>query len=152
MNILVAYFSRTNMTKKIAEQIAKELDADIEHITDSKNRSGVLGYIACGREVSLKKTPKTNPIEKKIEDYEIVIIGTPVWAFNMASPIRTYLRNNNNKFKKVAFFATQAGRGADTAFKEMEQLSSKPVATVVIKTKDVVKENYHLKEFLEKIN
>jgi flavodoxin len=40
--ILVVYYSRTGMTKKLANSIANLLFADIEEIVDTKNRSGLM--------------------------------------------------------------------------------------------------------------
>ena len=44
MKSLVSYYSRTNITKRLAEHIAKETNADIEEIKPKVNYSGKLGY------------------------------------------------------------------------------------------------------------
>lgn len=42
---LVVYYSRTGTTRRLAEVLAKALQADIELVIDKKNRSGTLGYL-----------------------------------------------------------------------------------------------------------
>ena len=44
--IVVAYYSRTGGTRKVAEQLAAILDADLEEIREAKDRSGVLGLLS----------------------------------------------------------------------------------------------------------
>jgi len=48
MKTLVAYYSRTGNTKKVAVEIAKNLKADIDEIIDKKDRSGMIGWIIGG--------------------------------------------------------------------------------------------------------
>ncbi|MDD4271579.1 MAG: flavodoxin [Patescibacteria group bacterium] len=138
MKILVAYYSRTGVTKKLAEYLAKKINAETEEIKDTVNRAGVVGYMLAGRDgmkrrLTKLETPKLNPA-----DFELVIIGGPIWSWNMSAPIRTYLENYKNQFKKAAFFCTMGGSGDDIAFKEMEEIiGKKPVAALAIKTKEV---------------
>jgi flavodoxin len=56
MKILIAYYSRTGTTSKIAKEIAKKIKADIDEIKDLKDRKGILGYIFSGRDSMLQKT------------------------------------------------------------------------------------------------
>jgi flavodoxin len=143
MKILVVYYSRTGTTKKVGEEIAKKLGADVEEIIDTVDRNGPKGWLYAGRDAMKKrltklKKPKLNPA-----DYDLVIVGTPIWAWNVSAPVRTYLTAFKRKFKKVAFFCTMGSQGAENAFKEMgEVIDKKPVATISLTTKEVVGENY----------
>lgn len=142
MKTLVAFYSRTGTTKKVAEKIAQNLNCDIEQITTPDNRSGITKYIKCGKEGLKRILAKINPTTKNPADYDLVIIGTPNWAGNMSSPIRTYLTENKDKFKKVAFFATMGGEDISKTFIEMEQIvNQKPVLAEAIQTKQVSKGN-----------
>lgn len=149
MKILITYYSRTGVTKKIGDELAKLLKADVDEIQGKTSYEGGLGYIKGGKEATFKQTPDIVQ-NKDPSKYDLVIIGTPIWSWNMSSVTRSYLKNNN--FKKVAFFCTQGGSGDSRAFSEMEELSSKPLATLAILTKDVIKNNHDLKDFISKIN
>lgn len=143
MKILVVYYSRTGTTKKVGEEIAKILKADIEEIFDTVDRSGPIGWLYAGRDgmkrlLTKLKRPKLNPA-----DYDLVIIGTPIWSFNMSAPVRTYLTAFKKKFRKVAFFCTMGGRGDENAFKEMEEVVGKaPIAQMSLTTKEVTGNKY----------
>ncbi|MBD3156017.1 MAG: hypothetical protein GF368_05190 [Candidatus Aenigmarchaeota archaeon] len=125
MKILVTFYSRTGNTKKVGEEIAKILKADIDQIIDEKDRKGLKGYFGGGKDALMKNKSRIK-YDKKPESYDLVIIGTPVWAGTMAPAVRTYL--SENKFEKVAFFCTY-GSGFSRAFSDMEKITRKPVAT-----------------------
>ena len=154
MKILVVYYSRTGTTKKVAETIASDLKCDSEEIIDTKNRSGFWGYLKSGRDAMKKRLTILEPIKKTPDSYDLVIIGTPIWAWNVSAPVRTYIVQNADKFKKVAFFCTMGGSGDVKAFKEMESISGKkPIATLGLRQADVKNDTYKEKvsKFIEEI-
>jgi len=118
MKSLVLYYSRTNKTKYVAEKIAQELKADIERITEKKDRTGMLGYLSAGRDAMTKKGSVVNPIKSRIDDYDTIIIGQPVWGFTMVPAIRTFCNKHNLKDKRIGLFCTMDGSGDVGCFKE----------------------------------
>lgn len=141
MKTLILFYSRTGTTKKVAEKLAPMLGADIEEISDNINRAGVSGYLISGRDAAFKKLTKINSISHNISDYDLVIIGTPVWAWTMSSPIRTLITEQGDKVKQVAFFCTQGGEGNQGALPDMAKLiNKKPLSTLSLLTKKVVKD------------
>jgi flavodoxin len=142
--ILVVYYSRTGMTKKLANSIANLLFADIEEIVDTKNRSGLMWYLGAGRDAALKRE---TIIEKSIYDpstYDIVCIWTPVRDFAMSSAIRTYLKRHEEKFPaSLIFFCTQARSWAEITFHEMGNAIAKtPIMTITYTSKDIQRDTY----------
>ncbi|MCX7705323.1 MAG: hypothetical protein N2115_03575 [bacterium] len=150
---LVVYYSRTGITKKIAQEIAEYLSSDIEQIIDEKDRSGIRGFMTGGRDAMKRELTQIKPVEKDPANYDIVIIGTPVWAANITPAIRTYIMQNREKFKNVAFFCTTGGTGIEKTFIEMEVVcKKKPIATFAATSIEVKKNTYQgFKEFIEKI-
>lgn len=136
--ILIVYYSRTGTTKKVAEAIREQLDCDIEEIISVKDRSGIMGYIISGKEASQKSSAEIRPTTKNPAEYDLVIIGTPVWAWNISSPVRTYIENNKESFKNISAFCTMGGDGDKQSFKEIEKICDKKlIERLVIKTKEV---------------
>lgn len=139
MNTLLIYYSRTGTTRKVAEAIKKELNCQSEEIESVRDRKGAFGYIISGKEASQKKPAEIKEIKTDAEQFDCVIIGTPIWAWNVSSPVRAYLEANKGKFKKVAFFCTQGGSGDAKAFAEMEKICGlKPEATLAFLTKEAL--------------
>ena len=146
MKALIIYYSRTDITKKVAELIKTKLNCDIERIEDVKTRKGKLGFIMSCREAVMKKTPKIKPMESNPENYDLIIIGTPVWANNIASPLRTYLTHNKEKIKDIAFFCTQRSSGADKAKESFESLMNKQSKSfLILSSKEVTEDNFNKK-------
>ena len=150
MKSLVAYYSRTNITKKLAENIAETLGADIEEITTTEKYGGKIGYARAGKHAISEKIVEISGQKHDPEDYDVVYLGTPVWAGKSSTPLISYIKNNEGKFREVRFFATAGSRGFDTTFKQLEDYAKTPQKTLALTTKEVKKETYHdkLQEFL----
>jgi flavodoxin len=154
MNTLVIFYSRTGTTKKVAESISKQLKADIEEIVDIKDRKGPMGYLFAGRDAVRKRLTKIQKIKKDPKEYDLVVIGTPIWAWSVSVPIRTYLSENGVNLKKVAFFCTMGGSGSENAFQQMQKIcNKKPIALLELKTSEVWKNqaNVKIKSFVLKL-
>ncbi len=143
MKILVVYYSRTNVTKKIAEEIASELNCDIEEIKPKVNYDGKLGYIRGGKDAMSAKIIELEECKFNPADYEIVYLGVPVWAGKSANPMISYIKENENSFNEVKFFVTAASTGFDGTFKQLEKFVGKaPLKTLTLTTKEVKRDKY----------
>jgi flavodoxin len=111
MKTLVIYYTRTGNTKFIAETIVAELGADIEEVIDLKNRQGRLNYLPAGRDAMQGKETEIAQTKRTPTDYDLIIIGQPVWAGSPTPAIRTYLNKNDLSGKKVALFFSDVGLG-----------------------------------------
>ncbi|MFH1221547.1 MAG: hypothetical protein V1492_00505 [Candidatus Micrarchaeota archaeon] len=152
---LVVFYSRTGTTKKLAEDMAAALGCDTEELLDTRDRKGVMGYLLAGRDATLKSLTTLQPLQKDPAAYDLVLIGTPVWSFNISVPVRAYIVENWEKFRRVAFFCTQGSTGAENAFREMEMLcGKKPIAKLAVSTRDVVNRKYEekLTEFIQEVS
>lgn len=153
MPTLIVYYSRTGHTMTIARELADALQADLEEIRETKSRKGMAGYLSAGKDATLKKATPIEPTSIDHGTYDLVIIGTPVWAFTMASGIRTWLTEHGKDLKKVAFFATMGGRGDQRTFAHMQELCGQaPIATATFIDKNIAKGEYkdQLDEFVKK--
>jgi len=88
-NILVAYYTRTNNTEKVAKKLASKLKANLDQISDINDYSGILGFIKAGYSAYSKRTTNINTNEDP-SDYDLVIICSPVWSGTIPPAIRTY--------------------------------------------------------------
>ena len=149
MKSLVVYYSRTNITKKLAEDIAANINADIEEIISKVNYQGKIGYARGGNDAMRGKIIDLDDFKYNPEDYDVVYIGGPVWAGRAANPVISYLKQNEGKFKNVKFFLTAGSSGFESGFKQMEDFSIKPLKTLALTTKEVKKDTYDLKTFLD---
>ena len=111
MKTLVIYYTRTGNSKFAAETIAAELGSDIEEVVDLKNRQGRLSFISSGRDAMQGKETEIAQTKRTPANYDLVVIGQPVWAGSPTPAIRTYLNKNDLSGKKVALFFSDVGLG-----------------------------------------
>ena len=146
MKSLVVYYSRTNTTRKLAEKIASETNADIEEIRPKVNYQGKIGYIRGGKDAMSEKIIDLEEMAYDPKDYDVVYIGGPVWASKAANPLISYI--DKNDFNNVKFFLTAGKSGFESSFQQMEKYSKKPLKTLQLTTKEVKQDNYDLKSFI----
>lgn len=152
MKILVAFYSRSGKTKKVAETISEILKCDKEEIFDMKSREGIVGFLSAGTDANLRRLTKIKEIKNNPSLYDLIIVGTPIWSSNVSTPIRTYLSLYQEDFKKVAFFCTRLGSDSKKVFDDMKSISQKtPLALLELTSREVARDQYieKVKEFIE---
>jgi menaquinone-dependent protoporphyrinogen IX oxidase len=138
MKPLIAFHSRTGYTRRIAETLAGDCNGVVDEISPLNERAGVFGYLRCAVEARTGRTPAIMPARRDPGEFELVLVGTPIWAWSLAGPVRSYLREHGHKLRRVAFFCTMGGAGADNAFSEMRDLCGKvPVATLALTDREI---------------
>ena len=141
MKTLVVYYTRSGNTTKVAEEIATALGADIELLKDNVNRGGPVGFLKSGSEAKSGKMVNLEPLKHDPASYDIVVVGTPVWARMVSSPINTFLRTSNLGNAKLAWFCTVGASNdgfKENCFTSMGEAASRtPVATVGFSAKEV---------------
>jgi len=126
---LVVYYSYEGSTRTIAQTIATTLEADVLECRPLKDISskGFMKYVWGGRQVIFKKRPQLRPFEKNPADYDMVIIGTPVWAFDYAPAVRSFLSQMNLQRKKIGVFCCHEGTKGKTLENLKEMLSNNTI-------------------------
>ena len=131
MKTLVVYYSRTGTTRKVAEYIAQSLNADQEQLRERTDRRGLWGIIKGGRDALLRRPSVLLPVEHDPSAYDLVIVGSPVWAGTLSPAARAYLAQSAAAIQRGAFFCTHGGGGASRSYSETEHLLGKPAAATV---------------------
>lgn len=128
-NILCLYYSRTGKTRAVMQEIATELGAELVEITDGLDRSGGLGYFMSGIDSMRRGTHRTQPFETKkdLEDYQLVILGTPVWAGRCSSVMRGFLKRHGLELERTAYVLTRGSENQyKDVFRQMDRYTARP--------------------------
>ena len=133
MKTLVAYFSATNTTKKVAEQLSKKLGCDIYEIKpirpytdadlnwmDKKSRSSVEM-----KDKSSRPAIVTGDID--VTGYDRILLGYPVWWYTAPTIVNTFLEAYDFGGKEIIIWATSGGSGLGRA---KDDLSKSTTATI----------------------
>ncbi|MFP4459840.1 MAG: flavodoxin family protein [Candidatus Zixiibacteriota bacterium] len=123
MKTLIVYYSLSGNTAKIAEDIASEIDADVYAIK-AKNpikAKGKAGQILAFMWRMITRNFNIESFDKNIDDYEEIIIGTPVWGGSYAAYIKKFFEQNPISGKKIHVFMS-AGDNAGRTFENLKKL------------------------------
>ncbi len=149
MKTLVVYYSRTGNTKMISEDISGSLKCDIEEIVDKEKRGGIIGYIKSGYEASRNKLSVIEDPKHDLSQYELLIVGTPVWAGKMSVPVRAYLHQNMDKIPLLACFCTCGRSGIEGTINDITEYTNiTPMASFGLNSSGIKSGSY--KAILEK--
>lgn len=124
--VLVAYYSRTGNTRAIADKIQKQLNADIFEIIPAQ------GYPADYRQTTeqakkeiaegIRPALKNQPVN--LNDYQVIFVGSPCWWGTIASPVATFLAENDFNGKVIVPFMTHGGSGLGRSVGEIKNLAA----------------------------
>jgi len=131
---LVAYYSWTGNTAKVAKAVAERLSADVEEIVETRRRAGPFARFLCAVDAILRRKPPIAPAVRQTDDYDVVVLGCPVWARDMAAPMRSYLAREKGRIGKAAFFCTQAGIGGESVLERVAEASGAAPLAILVTT------------------
>jgi flavodoxin len=111
MKTAVVYYSYEGNCALIAELIKNALGADLVELrtADDKKRQGLSKYLWGGRQVMMKETPDLKPYVFDPEAYDLIILGTPVWAASPAPALNSFFKETTLNNKRIALFCCCAG-------------------------------------------
>ena len=123
MKTIIIYYGYGKHTRMIAERVKDELECDILEIKPKVPYSNDYQKVVDETTDNLqtKDTPEIENIDINLDEYDRVILGTPVWWYTITPPIRTFLSKYDLSGKRVYPFATNAGWLGST-FEEIKEL------------------------------
>ena len=125
--ILVTYFSASGVTAKVARNIANNIGADTFEIKpkvpytsadlnwmDKQSRSSI--------EMNDKSSrPQIEGTVSKLDDYETILIGFPVWWYTLPTIINTFIESLDFNGKILIPFCTSGGTGISGCEKDLRK-------------------------------
>lgn len=129
--VLVAYFSASGVTAKLAERLATEIGAELLEIEpEIPYTDADLNWQDRGSRSSVEMNdPDCRPAMRlRLEDmsqYDVVFVGFPVWWYREPSIIDTFMEACDFSGKTVVPFATSGGSSIGDSGKNMQALAPK---------------------------
>lgn len=122
MKTIIVYYSMEENTDFAAKKIAEKTGADLLRIYPKKSypNKGFRKFLWGGKSAVMAETPALEEYEFNADDYDRIIIAFPVWASNMAPPLRTFIKENDLSGKRICAVACQSGSGAEKAFEKLK--------------------------------
>ena len=137
--VLVAYFSATGTTRAAAKKVKKATGGTLYQIKAADPYTAAdLTYDKNCRANAEQSDENVRPAikgkVKKMEKYDVIFLGYPIWWGKEPKIIRTFLESYNLKGKKIVTFCTSGGSGISGSMKEVKQSAK---GAKVIKGKDL---------------
>lgn len=131
MKNLVAYFSASGTTKKVAEHLSKVLQADLFEISPQKPYTRAdLNWMDKKSRSSLEMADKSSRpeiVQKSLNTskYAVVFLGFPIWWYVAPTIINTFLESYDFSGKRIVLFATSGGSGFGETVKFLQPSAPK---------------------------
>ena len=121
MKTAVIYYSYEGSCALVSKIIKDAINADIFEIktVDEKVRTGFSKYAWGGSQVVMHKKPALKPLSVDINAYDLIILGTPVWAASPAPAMISFISGGKITGKKLALFCCHGG-GKGKAFEKFK--------------------------------
>ena len=124
-NVLVAYFSASGVTKRVAEKIAGENGYDIfEIVPEEIYTPADLDYMDKNSRSTIEMNDKSfrPPIKQTcdVSSYDTVAIGFPVWWYTAPTIINTFIESVDLSGKRIKVFCTSGGSGVDKCVSDLQ--------------------------------
>lgn len=125
--VLVAYFSATGTTRRVAEKLAAAAGADLYEITPETPYSPAdLNWRDKNSRSSVEmRDPSSRPAIKgacdKMKGYDVVFVGFPIWWNTHPTVINTFMESYDFKGKKLVPFATSGGSSISKACDDLKK-------------------------------
>ena len=131
---LVAYFSASGVTRKVAKDLAEEAGADLYEIKPAEPYSKEdLDWNNKKSRSSLEMNSKVSrpPLADKdaeIEKYDVIFLGFPIWWYTAPRIINTFLESYDFSGRQIILFATSGGSGFGKTKDDLKASISKEAA------------------------
>lgn len=126
-NILIAYFSWSGNTRKIAELIHRETGGTIFEIQPEKPYPSSYNATVeqAKKEIQQGYKPPLKTKLDSIELYDTVFIGSPNWWSTIAPPVATFLSEYDFSGKIIVPFCSHGGGGQGRVVRDIVKLCPK---------------------------
>ena len=115
MKTAVIYYSYQGNCALVAEAIKGEINAEVFEIktVDTKKRKGFPLILWGVFQVMTKKKPELQPLSIDIGAFDVIILGTPVWAGAPAPAMVSFINKTEISGKKIALYCCHGGGKGD---------------------------------------
>lgn len=111
MKPIIIYYSYSGNTRRVAAEIGRVLGADLAELQTAQPYTGSYDDVVDQgqREVNSGFLPQLQPLDADLDQYDTIILGTPVWWYTFAPAINSFLHSADLSGKTVYPFATNGG-------------------------------------------
>ena len=135
---LVIFYSYTGTSRRVAQLLCSQLGWPSGEILEANPRAGVLGTLRCLADSMLRLKPLINYRGPDPKAFDTVVLVSPIWAYRLGGPMRTFVANHRAGLRQVAVLSVMGAYGAPNAVAEIgELLGRAPVLASAFTSREV---------------
>jgi len=157
MKRIIVYYSLTGNTEEAVKNIAEKLDCEMIKIDTVKAmpKSFAARILVGGGQVAMNKIPQIKPIDKDLDLYDEIFIGTPIWNSLGVPAINAFLTDENICKKVTGLIITSGGGDIEKCVNALEKKLPNvryQVSLLDRRSKDFESNENKVGEFIEAVN
>jgi len=139
MKTLIVYYSHTANNEKLAHELQQKLNCDILKIEELKKRT----MLTIMLDLMFSRHPAIKTNAHVLTGYEHIIFIAPIWAGQIASPLKTFLANEKSGIKSYSFITVCGGGGQRVRITKQlfRMLQKEPVAVTELPIDKLLRQN-----------
>ncbi len=135
MKAIIVYYSLEGNVKSVVRMISNLTGADLlELVPKVPYPTGKVSKYISGKAALSHDEPELMPYDLDLDEYDTVIVATPVWAGNPAPPLNTFLATNDISEKRTGIIvSSMSGNGSKCADRIKKMIGSEPVCVMDVR-------------------
>jgi hypothetical protein len=135
LSILVVSYSYTGTCHRVAQTLCAQFGWPSGEITDAVPRSRSW---RCVLDSLLRRRPAIRYTGPAPEGFDAVVLVAPIWASQLAGPMRTFVSEHGARLRHVAGISVMGDSGAPNAIAEISRLLGRPpLVSTALTTREV---------------
>lgn len=135
MKKVIVYYSFSGNNEALAKKLSSLTGAVLEKISELKKRSG----ITILWDLLFKRTPRIQTPQLDLSSYDHVILVAPIWAGKIATPLKTFIKQEKNHIKQYSYISLCGNGGNHHVGQELNRLANKtPTSVTELKVNDLL--------------
>ncbi len=132
MKGVVVYYSLTKKTELVATTAARVIGAEIKKIEETKSRKPGMSTMILGGFAALTNGKSgIKPVDIKPANYDMIIIGTPVWAGRPVPAVNAFIAETDFQGKDVYLISTGGAPENEKAMKNLAEKVEKKAGKII---------------------
>lgn len=141
--VLVVMYSYTGTSRQLAQLLCSQQKWPLGEIQEMTPRGGMRGIWRCLMDSWRRRRPQIRYTGPAPNDFDAVVLVSPIWAYRLASPMRSFVASRLGQFRDVAVISVMGGRGASSAVEEVSRLLGRaPILTTAFTQREVEDGSY----------